>query len=77
MEHFNYMLITNLATNSETTWLVVDIFENTRKLQGKRLVEYDSSITPMFFCVKPERWKVYSEIHTYKNYINEWIDFVL
>ena len=71
------MLITDLGTDSEMTWLAVDIFQNIRRLQGKKLIHYDGSIRPMFFCVKPAIWKVYSVIHIYKNYINEWIDFVL
>ena len=79
MQHygaFRYMLITNPQTDVEITWLVVDTFINIQRLQGKRLLQYDDRISPMIFCVKPEKWKVLSEIHACNNYINEWIDVV-
>ena len=43
------MLITDLGTDSEITWLAVDIFQNIRRLQGKKQIHNDGSIRPMFF----------------------------
>ena len=59
------------------TWQAVDVFKEVNLLLGRRLHTLNpENIELMFFLVNPDIWQVNSILHIYKNFINDWIDYI-